>query len=128
VFFGDIVLFHGTVDLVTPSGARMGQIVVRETPSEDVAVQIDGLKNGDTVRMIAAGAEIARWTASGASFRQTQRVTLDRAHPTVVRVEAYAPDGTAKVLSNPITFLPQIPPAGIPAARREGSGGTAPQH
>jgi hypothetical protein len=78
--------------------------------------------------MIAAGAEIARWTASGASFRQTQRVTLDRAHPTVVRVEAYAPDGTAKVLSNPITFLPQIPPAGIPAARREGSGGTAPQH
>lgn len=120
VFFGDIVLFDGTVDLVTPSGARMGQIVVRETASEDVEVRIDGLKDGDSVRMIVAGEEAARWTASGPSFRQTQRVALDPSRPTVVRVAAYASDGTAKVLSNPITFLPQMPPAGIPAARREG--------
>jgi hypothetical protein len=119
VFFGDIVLFNGTVDLVTRSGARMGQIVVRETPSEDVEVRIDGLKDGDAVRLLAAGSEIARWTASGSSFRETQRVALDPAHPTVVRVEAYAPDGTAKVLSNPITFLPQMPPNGIPPARAE---------
>jgi hypothetical protein len=116
------VLFDGTVDLVTTSGARMGQIVVRDTPSEDVEVRIDGLKDGDSVRLVAAGNEVARWTASGPSFRQTQHVTLDPAHPTVVRVEAYAADGNAKVFSNPITFLPQMPPAGIPAARREGTG------
>ena len=119
VFFGDIVLFDGAVDLVTPSGTRMGQIVVRETPSEDVEVRIDGLKSGDSVRLIVSGSEIARWTADGASFRKTQRVALDPSHPTVVRVEAYTSDGVAKVLSNPITFLPQMPPAGIPPARAE---------
>ena len=125
VFFGDIVLFDGTVDLVTPGGARMGQIVLRETPSEDVEVRIDGLKSGDRVRMIVSGEEAARWTADGPSFRQTQRVTLDPAHPTIVRVEAHTADGVAKVLSNPITFLPQMPPNGIPAARAERGGASA---
>jgi hypothetical protein len=97
----------------------MGQIVVREPSiaSEAVTVRIDGLATGDSVRLIASGAEVARWTADTAAFAQTHEVALDPTRPTVVRVEAYASDGTAKVLSNPITFLRSAPPAGIPAAR-----------
>jgi hypothetical protein len=119
VFFGDIVLFDGTLDLTTSRGARMGQIVVRDpsVASETVSVQIDGLATGDSVRLLASGAEVARWTADGAAFQQTHDVALDPTRPTVVRVEAYAADGTVKVLSNPITFLRSAPPAGIPAAR-----------
>jgi len=122
VFFGDIVLFDGTLDLTTSRGARMGQIVVREPSvvSEAVTVRIDGLAAGDSVRLLASGAEVARWTADGAAFQQTHEVALDPSRPTVVRVEAYTADGTAKVLSNPITFLRSEPPAGIPLARAEG--------
>lgn len=117
VFFGDIVLFDGTVDLSTARGARMGQIVVTDAPSEDVGVAIDGLEKGDVVRLLASGTEVARWTASGATFRERRHVSLDPQRATVVRVEAYAADQTAKVLSNPITFLPQMPPGGVPPAR-----------
>lgn len=117
VFFGDIVLFDGTVDLSTARGARMGQIVVRDAASEDVTVAIDGLAAGDSVRLIVSGTEVARWSAASSSFRQTQQVALDPARPTIVRVEAYAPDDTAKVLSNPITFLRDAPDGGIVPAR-----------
>ena len=119
VFFGDIVLFDGTLDLTTPRGARMGQIVLRapDVASEQVEVKIDGLASGDSVRLIVSGEEAARWTAAGASFVQRHEVALHAERPTVVRVEAYAADGTAKVLSNPITFVRSEPPAGIPAAR-----------
>jgi len=119
VFFGDIVLFDGTLDLTTSRGARMGQIVVRDpsVASEAVTVRIDGLTAGDSVRLLASGAEVARWVADGATFRQTHEVALDAQRPTVVRVEVYAADGTAKVLSNPLTFLRSAPPAGIPPAR-----------
>jgi hypothetical protein len=117
VFFGDIVLFNGTVDLTTAHGARMGQIVVGDAPSEQVTVAIDGLGAGDVVRMLASGREIARWTATGKSFTQLQQVALDPERPTIVRVEAYAPNQRAKVLSNPITFVRKEPPGGIPRAR-----------
>lgn len=126
VFFGDIVLFDGTLDLTTARGARMGQIVVRapEIASEQVEVKIDGLAAGDSVRLLVSGEEVARWTAEGAPLTHTHDVALDPTRPTVVRVEAYAADGTAKVLSNPITFVREEPPAGIPAAR---AGSQAPQ-
>ena len=119
VFFGDIVLFDGTVDLTTSRGARMGQIVVRDATvaSEQVEVRIDGLATGDSVRLIVSGDETARWTAAGPSFVQQHEVALLPERPTVVRVEAYAADGTAKVLSNPITFVREAPAGGIPAAR-----------
>lgn len=122
VFFGDIVLFDGTLDLTTSRGARMGQIVLRDPSiaSETVEVRIDGLAAGDSVRLIASGSELARWTAEGAAFAQKHDVALDPSRPTVVRVETYAADGTAKVLSNPITFLRTEPPAGIPDARAAG--------
>jgi len=125
VFFGDIVLFNGTVDLTTAHGQRMGQIVVSDAKSEDVTVAIHGLVAGDVVHMLASGQEIARWTATGAVFEQRQQVTLDPERPTIVRVEAYAPNERAKVLSNPITFVRKEPAGGIPAARAARAGGAA---
>ncbi|HEY8515809.1 MAG TPA: hypothetical protein VIS07_09890 [Candidatus Binatia bacterium] len=111
VFFGDLVLFDGSLDLITKGGARMGQIVVTDAPSEVVQVRIDGLAVGDDVRLIVSGNEAARWSATTPLLVEPYEVTLDETRPTVVRVEVFTADGKAKVFSNPITFVRE-PPAG----------------
>lgn len=110
VFFGDLVLFDGTLDVTAARGARMGEIVVTKVPSEEVTVRIDGLTPGDDVRLVVSGREAARWTATSPAFVATHVAPLDPAAPTVVRVEVYAGDGRAKVFGNPITFVREEPP------------------
>ncbi|MEW6267683.1 MAG: hypothetical protein AB1689_00130, partial [Thermodesulfobacteriota bacterium] len=109
VFFGDLVLFDGTLDLTTARGARMGQIVVTDRASEELTVRLDGLAPGDEVRLLVSGVEVARWTASSPALVATQAVALDATRPTVARVEVHAADGAAKVFSNPITFVREEP-------------------
>jgi hypothetical protein len=125
VFFGDLVRFDGTVDLTTARGARMGQIVVTDAPHEDVTVRIEGLVARDHVRLVVSGREEGRWRVASSSFAQTRTVMLDPTQPTVVRVEVDGRDGTAKVLSNPITFVRQEPPGERLGARIVRAGSTS---
>jgi hypothetical protein len=117
VFFGDIVLFDGTLDLVSAAGHRMGQIVVTDRDTDDVAIEIDGLSAGDAVAVVESGRKTETIVAKSASLRASRTVRLDPEQPTVVRLEVRGADGTVKVLSNPITFVRTVPAGGIEPAR-----------
>jgi len=117
VFFGDRVLFEGTVELTTDRGHRMGQIVVTDRPRVEVTIEVDGLVPGDEVRVIESGETTVRHVASEPRFVLSRDVVLRESGPTTVRVEAYGADGRAKVFSNPITFVPPGDREELPAAR-----------
>ncbi len=113
VFFGDIVLFDGEMDLTTPEGFVMGQIVVTDKASEQVTFDIDGLAAGDTIRVMEYGAETQVYTATGAAFSQTKEVAIDPTEGTFVRLEVYDATGYEKVFSNPVYFVRQLPAEGV---------------
>ncbi len=117
VYFGDRVLFDGTLDLTTERGARMGQIVLSDRPNDEVRVTIDGLEPGDVVRVVVSGERVASSAVAGSRYDQRIPVTLADSLPTTVRVRVDGADGGPKVLSNPITFVRSAPPPGLPAAR-----------
>lgn len=117
VYFGDRVLFDGTLDLTAGRGARMGRIVLSDRPNDEVRVTIDGLDPGDVVHVIASGETVASSAVPGSRYDERFSVTLADALPTTVRIRVDGADGGVKVLSNPITFVRSAPPAGLPAAR-----------
>jgi hypothetical protein len=105
VYFGDIVLFDGRVDLSTRSGARMGDTVVTQSEAVEVDLAIDGLSAGDRIDVVEARGRTASHSATGRSFRSTHRVALPAEQDGLVRLEVYTRDGREKVFSNPIWFV-----------------------
>lgn len=117
VYFGDISLFDGKLDLKTKSGFVMGQIVITDKSHETIAVNIDGLVAGDAVYAVVNGERRDRFAVAGSFFSDT--IGIDLAGNTCARVEAYSGNRgyNEKVFSNSICFVRQLPDAGITAAR-----------
>ena len=106
VFFGDLELFDGTLDLVTPEGHWMGQEVRADRADRkryEVDVIVTGTSGGEELVVVERGERVARHRLSGASSTIRHEVTLDD-EDTFVRVELYHQDGTALAFSNPIHF------------------------
>lgn len=113
VYFGDIVIFDGTIDLVTSTGFSMGQMVVTDKTSERVTFRADGIAIGDTIKIIEYGTETQSFVATDAVFDQTLTVEIDPVDGTFVRMEVYDSTGKEKAFSNPIYLLPGVPSSGI---------------
>ncbi|MEN8106958.1 MAG: CehA/McbA family metallohydrolase [Pseudomonadota bacterium] len=111
IFFGDLILFDGTVDLATSSGHIMGQIVLTDRGEVTVGMHMDGLAVNDEVRVILNGNVYQTYTANQALFEAEIDVPLN-GHDWL-RVEAYRADGEAKVFSNPIHFTQSVPSGGL---------------
>ncbi|MEL7449186.1 MAG: CehA/McbA family metallohydrolase, partial [Pseudomonadota bacterium] len=112
VYFGDINLFDGHVDLSTPSGAKMGQVVFTDQQTAQLTIDIDGLAEGDEIRSIHNGELANTYTATGAAFSVTESLPL-AASGSFARVEVYAQDGTAKAFSNPLHFVRRVGEEGV---------------
>lgn len=117
LFFGDIVLFNGAIDLETERGFRMGQLVLTDRERTDVSISVDGLQPGDSLRVIEGGALVETIPVSGTDVLAHHTLRLNSNDPSTLRVEAYGADARVKVLSNPIAFIRRAPPGGIAAAR-----------
>ena len=102
-FFGDPTRFDGALDLVTAEGGRMGDVLRVAPGAQDVEVRADGLRPGQTVRVLRDGAEIGQHPSAGGSLRVHE--TLDVLVPTFVRVEVLEA-GEVVAASNPIHFVP----------------------
>ncbi|MEL7450628.1 MAG: hypothetical protein AAFN78_15550 [Pseudomonadota bacterium] len=93
VFFGDITLFDGTLDIVSDTG-HMGQRVY----DPDATITIDGLEPDDQVTIVRDGIPVE-------SFAGSRQVNHTVEGPGCFRVEVYTVDSTAKVFSNPLCLL-----------------------
>lgn len=113
VFFGDIVLFDGEVELTAPGGVRMGDTLVTSAAKVPVTVSIDGLEAGDRVHVVESGRRAAQHEVEGARFRIVHEVALPADGGGFVRVEVYGREGREKVFSNPI-YLRASAEAGMP--------------
>ncbi|MCA9310353.1 MAG: hypothetical protein KDA21_04055, partial [Phycisphaerales bacterium] len=114
VFFGDLTLFDGHADHGTADGWRMGSIVVTDRASAEISTVFDGLASGDTVRIIATGVPVSSEVVTGSSFATVTELVIDPGAPSAyLRAEVYGADGTAKVFTNPVVFLPVLPSAGL---------------
>lgn len=102
-FFGDPTRFDGALDLVTADGGRMGDVLRVAPGVQHVEVRADGLRTGQTVRVLRDGAEIGRHPSVGARLRVREMV--DVLAPTFVRFEVLAQDEVVAA-SNPIHFVP----------------------
>jgi hypothetical protein len=117
VYFGDLTLFRGLLDLKTADGFRMGQIVVTDRPSFRVDLDVVGATRGDVLRVVRNGESGESWTIAGDSARESYEAKIDAGAATVVRVELADAQGRQKAFSNPITFVRSVPPAGIASDR-----------
>ncbi len=113
-FFGDRAGFEGVLELETARGFRMGQIVLTDRDEVLVEVEVTGLAEGDDVAVIESTGPVAMLAGAGATLREEHRM---KTLPGLVRVELNDAKGETRVLSNPIHFVREAPPGGIPAAR-----------
>ncbi|MBU0638504.1 MAG: hypothetical protein KKB50_06530 [Planctomycetes bacterium] len=120
VYFGDIRLFDGQVDLTTPAGFVMGQIVITDKLQEDVTIQIDGLTSGDRIELVEAEGLTHSFAATGPAFTQLVTIPIDPVAGTFARVEVYdaaGGDRDEKVFSNPLYLVRQAPLEGITSSQ-----------
>ena len=118
VFFGDLTRFDGTVDLVTADGARMGQIVVTDRDVERVAISVRGLEAGDELIVVESGEMVMRHVVKNSTVALEHDIALAAEGSTTVRIEVRDQGGVAKVFSNPLIFVRQVPEGGIVTSRR----------
>jgi hypothetical protein len=105
VYFGDLSLFSGKLDLRTPNGVRMGETVSTDRVTEEIAIEIDGLEREDSIHVVESGVHLRTYHSNGSRFRQRHTVSLPADRDAFVRVEVYDASGGAKVFSNPIYFV-----------------------
>ena len=101
-YFGDPAQFQGALEITTPEGYTMGQIVVTNQSSHQVNLNLSGLMEGATVRAVVNGDIAEEWTATGTMMRRT--LDIRTTSPTYVRLGVYRPDGKPLVFSNPLYF------------------------
>jgi hypothetical protein len=130
-FFGDPYAFDGTVDLATPDGLRMGQVVLTDLATETVIVSAAGVPADVQVRLlqmeIREGSpvpylvptvlrdELLAAPVNGGLFADT--VSVDVGLPSFVRVELRGGLGQELAFSNPLHFVRAVPSLGIPGPR-----------
>jgi len=117
-FFGDPLLVgrDAAIDLTTPEGYRMGQVIATERATHDVRVTVEEIQKGYKVKWVVGGVTKKTWTSPGPRFEMTKAV--DTTADTFVRVEVWTGDGRPVLFSNPIYFLHAPPPGAVPPARK----------
>ena len=115
VFFGDLELFDGRLELESARGFRMGEIVLTDRDTARVQVRVEGLAEGDAVTCVEAGGlERALGTATASEFAGDHVLA---SVPGFARFEVRNAAGTVKLLSNPIHYVSAAPEGGLPPAR-----------
>jgi hypothetical protein len=113
-FFGDIVHFDGTLDLVAGEH-RMGSLVRTGPDGLEVELRAGGLEHGEGAYFVVDGERLAGITAEGPELREPIRVP--RSGPvTVVRAELTTAAGEVMAVSNPIVLV-EILPEGVDPSR-----------
>ena len=103
VYFGDLVRFDGTLDLVDSGGARMGATVTTDAAEVVFTVEATGTKAGQRLQVIESGQPGASYPVTGAALRIEHRLHLPPAGG-FVRVELHDASGVI-ALSNPLHYL-----------------------
>ena len=122
VFFGDIELWDGTLDLVTARGFRMGQELVTDRATLEIEALVTGHDAGDELVFVVRGEEVSRHALAAGDERVAITLTrpaVDAADGvgTFVRVYLASADGGVEVLSNPIYVLGAEEATGLRSAR-----------
>ena len=108
VYFGDPVVYDGSLDLVSDRGFRMGQIVLTDRDSADVRLEVTGLGDTDVVKAIrngqAAGEQVAADGGRETTCHLTLGASLDEG-PAFARFEVFDAADSPKVFSNPLIFV-----------------------
>ncbi|HMB70945.1 MAG TPA: FlgD immunoglobulin-like domain containing protein [bacterium] len=129
-FFGDPWIFQGTLDVVTPEGFRMGQVVLTDRAAQDVIVDVTGAPIGTEVRLLQIEQRDnppAPYTTGNVLRDEilaapvggvlSDTVTVDTSLSSYVRVELSTPGDGTWAFSNPLHLVRSIPTAGIPSER-----------
>ncbi len=131
-YFGDPVLFSGSLDLSSASGARMGQISVRADHGSTLTVVAKDLPADAQVELLglpmdvdgeAEGApqdgDYTRVTIPASDFSEGRAdVPIESAVSALYRTIVVDSSGQTIALSNPIWLLTEEPGKAIPDARR----------
>jgi hypothetical protein len=115
VFFGDLELFDGALDLATDGGARMGSVVLTDRDEVEVEARVQGLTRAAELAWIESGELSATVPLAAGDARVPRRVRLPATGPALVRFELRDARGQAFALSNPIHFLREVPEGGLAA-------------
>ena len=115
VFFGDLLLFDGALDLLSDRGFAMGQIVLTDRDEVEVAIRAEGSRKNQSLHVIENGRHVDTLFIKGVEYAHT--LTIDPVNPTVMRVELHDRQDLPRVFTNALNFLREAPPTGIPAAR-----------
>ena len=115
VFFGDPVLFDGTLDLLSDRGFAMGQIVLTDRDEVEVTIHAEGARANHSLHVIEGGAHVDTLFIEGTEYPHS--LTIAPAGPTFMRVELHDRHDATRVLTNALHFVREAPATGIPAAR-----------
>ena len=115
VFFGDLVVFDGSFDLLTDRGFAMGQIVLTDRTELEYTILADGVRPNHSLHVIENARHVDTLFAKGIEYPRT--LTLAPEGPTFVRAEIHDRQDEPKVFTNPLHFVRSAPAGGIPAAR-----------
>ncbi len=99
VYFGDPTRFGGSLDIRAEGGGRMGDVLVRAPGPVELTFYAEGLREGQSIRLIRDGASLGQFEVDGESWSRPVGFAVDA--PTFVRFEVL--EGEAVVaLSNPL--------------------------
>jgi hypothetical protein len=115
-FFGDPTRFDGRLDITSPEGGRMGQVLFVGDAGTTLTYRAEGLRSGQRIRIVRDGRIAGRLAPSGASFDYSEQIAVEE--PGFVRFEVVDPQGPV-AFSNPVYLLLEPRPGGVPPARRQ---------
>lgn len=115
-FFGDPTRFDGRLDITSAEGGRMGQVLFVGDTGITLTYRAEGLRQGQRIRNVHDGRIVERFIPNGASFEHSERIAGGETG--CVRFEVVDDQGPV-AFSNPLYLLPNPPPNGVPAARRQ---------
>lgn len=115
VFFGDLTLFDGALDLLSDRGFAMGQIVLTDRDAVEVTIRAEDARLNQSLHVIRNGRHMDTLFVEGTEY--THILSITALEPTSMRVELHDRHDRPRVFTNHLHFVRQAPPAGIPAAR-----------
>lgn len=105
-YCGDPTRFNGRLDIVTPEGFQMGQVVVTKHAKQQVTVRVEGGREGQKARIYCDGKGLSEHELVDGHLEQTFEIATDK--PAFVRFELRDQRGVF-ALSNPLYFAPSAP-------------------
>jgi len=116
VFFGDLTVFDGALDILSDRGFVMGQVVLCDRDEVELTLLVRGAQRNMTLHVIENGQQVDSRPIDGPEQRHTMQ--LAASGPSFVRTELHtARKDIPKVFTNALHFVREAPATGIPAAR-----------